>query len=189
MPPPNLLAFLKRRLTILSAGRKHARADAVVLIAITDEAAPRILLTRRSKSLSRNPGNIAFPGGMRDPRDETFCKTALREAWEEIRLGPDGFQYGGMLPVQRTIDGLDVIAVVGTISPSLLLMPQSSEVSEILYIPLEHLVRSAQLRRNAASTPDRRSKINFYEYPDHGISGITAGFISFLVMLLQGADR
>ena len=44
------------------ARRKHA-AEAAVLIAITREAQPKVLLTRRLMQLKQHAGEVSFPGG------------------------------------------------------------------------------------------------------------------------------
>jgi hypothetical protein len=42
---------------------------AAVLIAITAEPEPQLLLTKRTATMRRHPGQIAFPGGRIDPED------------------------------------------------------------------------------------------------------------------------
>lgn len=42
----------------------------------------RVLLNVRSKHLRRHPGEVCFPGGMREVEDQTLIETALREAFE-----------------------------------------------------------------------------------------------------------
>uniref|UniRef100_A0AC34G1U8 Nudix hydrolase domain-containing protein n=1 Tax=Panagrolaimus sp. ES5 TaxID=591445 RepID=A0AC34G1U8_9BILA len=45
-----------------------------------------VLLNVRSLNLRRHPGEVCFPGGMREIDDLTCIDTALREAYEEIGL-------------------------------------------------------------------------------------------------------
>lgn len=45
-----------------------------------------VLLTHRSPTMRSHSGQIAFPGGRRDPEDATLVDVALREAWEETGL-------------------------------------------------------------------------------------------------------
>jgi coenzyme A diphosphatase NUDT7 len=45
-----------------------------------------VLLNVRSQNLRRHPGEVCFPGGMREIDDTTCVDTALREAYEEIGL-------------------------------------------------------------------------------------------------------
>jgi 8-oxo-dGTP pyrophosphatase MutT (NUDIX family) len=59
-----------------------------VLVALyeSDDGELRVVLTKRRADLRRHAGEISFPGGRRDPEDETLMDTALREAEEEIGL-------------------------------------------------------------------------------------------------------
>src|SRR5690554_3140427 len=43
--------------------------EAGVLVAVTDESDPKVLLTRRSQQLSSHRGEVAFPGGKKDLED------------------------------------------------------------------------------------------------------------------------
>ena len=43
--------------------RAVSLTPAAVLIAITNEAVPQLLLTRRNANMTKHPGQIAFPGG------------------------------------------------------------------------------------------------------------------------------
>jgi 8-oxo-dGTP pyrophosphatase MutT (NUDIX family) len=49
-----------------------------------------VLLTQRAATLRNHSGQVAFPGGARDPGDEFPVGTALREAVEETGLDPSG---------------------------------------------------------------------------------------------------
>jgi 8-oxo-dGTP pyrophosphatase MutT (NUDIX family) len=64
------------------------QVQAAVLVALyeSDHGELRVVLTRRRADLRRHAGEIAFPGGRRDPEDATLRDTALREAEEEIGL-------------------------------------------------------------------------------------------------------
>ena len=62
--------------------------QAGVLVGLTDEAEPRVVLGRRAAHLSLHPGEIAFPGGKREVEDASPWQTAAREAGEEVGLAP-----------------------------------------------------------------------------------------------------
>lgn len=67
-------------------GNRQAVPEAAVLLPITRSEAPELVLTLRAKGLSTHGGEVAFPGGRRDPEDPDLVFTALREAEEEIGL-------------------------------------------------------------------------------------------------------
>lgn len=68
-------------------GLQCAPKEAAVLVPLfqDDEGTVRVVLTERSHKLSTHAGEVAFPGGKRDPEDIAIRDTALREAHEEVR--------------------------------------------------------------------------------------------------------
>lgn len=90
---------------------------AAVLVLLTHEQAPRLLLTKRSRTLNAHAGEVSFVGGRRDVGDVDVVQTALREAYEEIGLCADNVQIIGYLPCQTAKSGMVVCPVVALIDP------------------------------------------------------------------------
>lgn len=57
-----------------------------------------VLLLSRAATLRSHAGQVAFPGGRRDPGDRDAIDCALREAVEETGLDRDGVEVLGTLP-------------------------------------------------------------------------------------------
>ncbi len=132
-----LTQVLQQRLRF--ARRTHP-AKAAVLIAITDEVDPKVLLTRRSIYLNNHAGEVSFPGGKRDPSDTSNIVVALREAWEETALNPFDVKLLGDLPMERAKSGMTVKPVVGLIPANVQLIAQPTEIDRIFYAPLRKLM-------------------------------------------------
>ncbi len=139
----SLIQLLQHRLRFSTRVKP---AQAAVLIAITDESDPKVLLTRRSLYLSNHAGEVSFPGGKRDPQDTSNIVVALREAYEETALNPFDVQLIGDLPMQKARNGMLVKPVVGLIPPEVKLTPQPSEIDRIFFASLDSLM-------NAPPTP------------------------------------
>ena len=108
----------------LSFQPRTQSADAAVLIAITQEPIPRILLTRRAAQMRHHAGEVSFPGGRRERADISNIVVALREAQEETALNPFDVQLLGELPMQQARSGLRVKPIVGVIPPEVNLIAE-----------------------------------------------------------------
>ncbi|MCK8456429.1 CoA pyrophosphatase [Sphingomonas faeni] len=115
---------------------------AAVLIAVTDRADPGVILTQRTDTMSRHPGQIAFPGGRIDPGEDVVT-AALREAEEEIALPRDRVQVIGEADSYRTVTGFQVTPVIGIIPPDLVFTPSEAEVASVFEVPLAFLLDEA----------------------------------------------
>lgn len=158
---------------------------AAVLIAVTDRADPGVILTRRTETLRRHAGQIAFPGGRIDPEDENAVRAALREAEEEIALPRERVHVIGTADDYRTITGFEVTPVVGVIPPDLPLVPAEAEVATVFEAPLSFLLDHANHHR--ASAMYQGQERHYYEilWGEHRIWGATAAMIVNLSRRLQ----
>ncbi|CAM4018809.1 CoA pyrophosphatase [Psychrobacter arenosus] len=115
-------------------------ADASVLIAITNESHPRLLLTKRAGHLAAHAGEISFVGGKHETVDGNNVVTALREACEETALPPRQVQVLGQLPVQTSKSGMSVRPIVALIPPDLTLVPEPGEIERIFWADFAVLI-------------------------------------------------
>src|SRR5262245_35766604 len=101
-----LTGFLRERLSMLSStalssfagGGALPREAGVLAPLFALGGRPHLLFTVRSLHLTKHRGEIAFPGGARDPDDTSTEHTALREAEEELGLARSGVEVLGALP-------------------------------------------------------------------------------------------
>ncbi len=130
---------LQRLQERLKFDRRTRPAEAAVLVALTREAVPRIVLTRRSLQLKQHAGEVSFPGGKREPGDTSNIVVALRESHEEIGLDPFAVHLLGSLPAQRARSGIWVRPIVGLIDPDTPLQAQPDEIDRIFWVSLQQL--------------------------------------------------
>lgn len=130
----DLLCQLQHNLTLIDS---PTPADAAVLVAITNEIQPKILLTKRASHLRQHAGEVSFVGGKRDADDIDDVATALREAQEEIGLVSHQLTILGTLPIQRSKAGLRVRPIVAVIEPNLPLKIEPDEIDYVFYFALD----------------------------------------------------
>ena len=119
------------------------RPAGVLVPVIFQEGQWRVLLTKRSSALKHHPGQIAFPGGKKDPEDVDILACAKREAQEEIGLPPDLVDVLGTLPCHETVTGFTVTPVVAHVTAPFQIRPEAGEVEEAFSVPLDHLLNPA----------------------------------------------
>jgi 8-oxo-dGTP pyrophosphatase MutT (NUDIX family) len=99
-----------------------------------------MVLTRRSRRLSQNPGDMSFPGGHIEG-EETALDAALREANEEVGIDPTVVEVIGELDmIERPRDARHIAPYVGLLAERGTLIPSESEVEAIIDVPLAALV-------------------------------------------------
>ncbi len=120
--------------------------DRVPARTAVDTVAPEldVLLLKRSDGLSHHPGQMAFPGGGREPGDQTPAQTALREAQEETALDPGGVTVLGDLPSANLPHSANqVTPVVGWWDVPVPLTPDGSETDQIFRVPVAEMLDPA----------------------------------------------
>jgi 8-oxo-dGTP pyrophosphatase MutT (NUDIX family) len=124
----------------LRFAKRRSIADAAVLLAMTDEDDPRILLSKRADTLKSHAGEVSLPGGKRDLSDTSNIAVALREAWEETALDPFSVRLIGELPTQTARSGISVKPIVGIIPSNLELIAQPDEIEKLFFMRLSQLL-------------------------------------------------
>ena len=126
---------------------------AAVLIALVErDHGLSVILTRRADTLRRHTGQVALPGGRRDP-GETPWQTALREAHEEIGLEPGFVSVVGLSTPYRTGTGYLITPVVGFVRPGFTLTANPDEVADIFETPFGFLMDPANLEEHERELP------------------------------------
>jgi 8-oxo-dGTP pyrophosphatase MutT (NUDIX family) len=161
---------------------------AAVLIALVErDAGLSVILTRRADTLRRHTGQIALPGGRRDP-GETPWQTALREAHEEIGLEPHFVSVAGLSTPYRTGTGYLITPVVGFVRPGFTLTPNPEEVADIFETPFGFLMDPANVEEHERELPNgEKRRFYAYTHEDRFIWGATAGMLRALYDRLYGA--
>ena len=165
-----------------------------------------VLYEVRAGTLRRQPGEVCFPGGRREP-GETPWQTALRETWEELAVPSEEIQLLGPLDVIQDISDRVVYPFLARITPQGLaaLQPSADEVKDVFFVPLDYLQNYPEevYRYKVAAQVDDRfpyermgfpktypwrtgfMDVPIYEYQGHFIWGMTARTVRWLLRQLQ----
>lgn len=155
--------------------RNRNLAEAAVLCPIV--ARPdglHVILTRRSDALRSHSGQVAFPGGRRDPGDASLAAAALREAEEEIGLPPGMVDLVGPIDGHETVTGFAVTPFVGFVDPAFVARPDPAEVAEVFETPLGFLMDPANRETHHRDWNGTRRYFYAIPWRGHYIWGATA---------------
>lgn len=161
--------------------------QAAVLIAFTNEADPKLVLTKRSSQLTRHSGEVSFPGGWLDQTDRDLAHTALREAHEEVGLEPGAVALLGNWRSRYARGGIRVQPVVGVIDDNHRLAPNPDELEAVFKVPLSFFLNDPRIRTDIFSDGGQEFWVPAYRYNGFEIWGFTAGVLTDLLNQTLGA--
>jgi 8-oxo-dGTP pyrophosphatase MutT (NUDIX family) len=175
-PPPTLVRL---------AG-KETRLHASVLLPVYEEVGEAwLLMIRRSAAMRRNAGDVAFPGGQREPGEDATT-AALREAWEEIGLDPGAVTVVGRLDGFVNFAGIEITPIVGVLpGRPASLVADVVEVDAVLSVRLADLLDLDRYRGERWGDDESR---DMHEFDIEGdtIWGATARVLHRFLSLVTG---
>ena len=156
---------------------KRLRPAAVLVPLVERPQGLSVLLTQRTEHLHDHAGQVSFPGGRVEPRDQGVIGAALRETAEEIGLTEGYIDVVGFLDNYETVTGYLITPVVGFVSPGFSLTLDDFEVADTFEVPLEFLLdpQNHQVHMRMRHGSNRRYYV--FEYENRYIWGATAGML------------
>ncbi len=166
-------------------------AVAAILREGTEETGAELFFIRRAESPT-DPwsGHIAFPGGRRDPEDESLLATAIRETREEVGIDLVGAELLARLPdvpafMRSTRGELVVTPFVFAVREDAIATP-NAEVADTLWVPVRTLAHG-EGRGTYAFTWEEKA----YELPcfrlqpgEHVLWGVTHRMMEMILAAL-----
>ena len=177
------LAALETR--AISAG--YDREAAVLMPVFEKDCEPHFLLTLRTEEVETHKGQISFPGGMRHG-DESLEATALRETWEEIGIDAERIEILGRFHDYVSSTDYRVVPYAGYVRSPFQVVPQPTEVAEVLMVPFSVFLDPGRLRTEKMMKRGALIDVYFYSYNLYQIWGLTARIIKDFLSALSGGQ-
>ena len=145
LPGSKAHAFMARNLNRanLQVPDNVKLAAVMLLLFPNDKDELQITLTERSKSHGRDShsGQMAFPGGKKDPGDSDLEFTAIRETKEEVGIDPSQLEVlGALTTLYIPVSNFLVHPYVGYIDHTPSFEKEEREVAEIITCGLSDLI-------------------------------------------------
>ena len=153
--------------------------QAAVALVVRGRSEPAFLLVRRSRS-PRDPwsGQMALPGGRRDPGDDDLRATAVRETHEEVGIDLD--HSGALLgrlsdlrPTSRAIPRLVIAPFVFRLARDVDARVASTEIAAVYWVPVAALTAPGARSEVMIDTPAGRRGFPCYWVEGHPVWGLT----------------
>ena len=152
IPDPEIDALLVRHPMAPPAAPS---ADAAVLIVLrrgpVTGAVETLLIQRTDRADDTASGQVSLPGGRVDAADQTLADTAIREAEEEVGLGPKDLAGRVRYVGQRhaVAFGLNVGIFAAALAPAsrTASVQSPSEVADVFWMPLAELANVRSVPR------------------------------------------
>jgi 8-oxo-dGTP pyrophosphatase MutT (NUDIX family) len=191
------LEALRRRLDAALSRRPRVALDrsdlvsAAVLVPVTDREGPHLVFTKKTSGVPHHKGQFSFPGGVVETGDGSRVETALREAWEEIRLPAEAVEVLGLLddtPTRAT--NFVITPVVGIVRAPVVFKPDGREIERVIEVPLATLRDPAIFRTELWERDGEAHPVLFYQVSAEDLVwGATARILSqFLALLDEEAE-
>ncbi|KDP21058.1 hypothetical protein JCGZ_21529 [Jatropha curcas] len=169
--------------TAESARTNNNRAAVLVCIFEGNDGDLRVILTKRSSTLSSHSGEVALPGGKREEDDADDIGTALREAKEEIGLDPYLVDVVTVLEPFVTLRGMAVVPVVGILYDKNAFnpYPNPDEVESIFDVPVEMFLKDENRTAVEKQKMGYKYLLHYFDYKSDSKSyviwALTAGIM------------
>jgi 8-oxo-dGTP pyrophosphatase MutT (NUDIX family) len=168
-------------------GSAPGEREAAVLVPIVErDGEPHLLFIKRADHLGEHAGQMSFPGGGREPSDETLLATALREANEEVGMDADGVEVIGRLDDIGTVSSYSVRPFVARV-PDQTWVPDEREVAEVVVLPLVELTALSNYESERRDHPHYGEiRLHFFHVDGYTVWGATGRMLVQLLELATG---
>lgn len=161
-----------------SGAGKPLREAAVLIPLYVRDRELWTFFTKRTDRVEHHKGQISFPGGGKEKRDQTLWHTAVREAEEEVGVPAKSVLLLGALPRLVTVTDFEVSPFVGAIPWPIEFTPHAHEVESVIQVPVPYLLDPQVVEERAVKWKGRDVSTLVFHYRGHAIWGATARILA-----------
>ncbi len=171
--------------TSLNFDKKTVKKSAVLLLLFPEDNSLKLLFIKRATDGSSHSGQIAFPGGKFENKDNDLKETALRETEEEIGIKKKDIQVLKQLTsLFIPVSNFSVNPFVGIIEYKPVISMNSDEVEEVFTVDLEEIL-SAKRTERTFNVRNQTITAPFFIFDEFEIWGASAMILSEFIDLIK----
>lgn len=184
MAPIERLLELKQKARDAKTAKK---AGVMVLFYPSEENEARLILILRKTYKGVHSAQVGFPGGKREPEDNTMDRTAVRETEEEIGVPRDRIQILKTLTeIYIPPSNFFVQPYLGIINDTPHFEPQEDEVEALIEVPVSHFMDDAiEITKKLSTSYATDVDVPAYLLNGYVVWGATAMMLSEVRQILK----
>ena len=169
--------------------RNYSLSEAAVMLVLSrDVSSEKILLTRRPLTLRDHAGEVALPGGKKEPEDTSLYRTALRECYEEVGIENASLTYRAELEAHLTRRGARVTPFVTELREPVPLKLCPTEVESVKWVPMSVFYRDQRVKTHIFNGAKGEYWSPVYQFEDYEVWGFTARVLVSFVNRYYGGQ-
>jgi len=145
-----------------------------------------LLLMRRANTVEYHKGEVSFPGGVVDEKDDNLESTAKRETFEEIGVREEDIEILGQLDDMTTITSRFIVhPFVGTVPFPYEFNINRREVEHLIEVPLQFFLDPSQPRAFSMHYEGETFETPAFIYEGTVIWGATERILENFISLIK----
>lgn len=164
----------------------NAILSSVLILLFKDADMIKTVFILRQTYDGVHSGQVSFPGGRLEKNDESLIETALRESKEEVNIDPDKVHILGTLSeMYIPPSNFLVLPVIGYLETRPNLIPEKSEVAEIIIADISFLFDKKLKKEKIITVRGHKIKASYYDVQGHIVWGATAMILNELKEVIE----
>jgi 8-oxo-dGTP pyrophosphatase MutT (NUDIX family) len=166
-------------------GKECLEAAILALLYPSEKYVARLLLTLRPTEMKQHGGQVAFPGGRREP-GEDLTQTALRETEEEIFIDRTEIEIlGALTPLFIPPSRFCVYPFIGCIDFAPDMDVTSEEIESVFSVSISQLLDQSNRGIHGRKVQEHDMEVPHFELDGHIVWGATAMMLSELIVVIE----
>lgn len=172
--------------SIDEAIEKQAKTAGVLILITKVNSDFHFLMIQRTTYDGAHSGQMAFPGGKKEPQDASILDTAIRECYEEIGIYVSKCDIlGALTPLFIPVSQFVVYPFISYINSPLQFKKDPNEVEEIYLFNLQDFFKPENIQDFSFQVQNQTMTVPSYRFQERTVWGASAMILSEWYDLMQ----